>query len=519
MHLSDHDLKQIDTDKLAQLPPEQLLQLSSRLLQDLKEARDRLHQTPDNSSKPPSSRAPWEISKPHEEPASSSNDEATDYDRTPSKAQAASTQDATPRSPSNTATGRNAGKQRGSPGYGRTQKIAIDQTESHHPSRCSVCSATLVPDTASTCYGGWDSIDLAPHESGQMLIRLICTRHHLYEARCACGHYNRAHPHHAMPDPLWENTELCEWRLIGPDLTALIVFLGQRMRLSRARIQEWFEQCFGLHLSTGLLDQTLREAGRAAAGLEDALVEALLESELLHVDESPWKERGQPLWFWAFVTAHTAVYFIGYRTSEILNNVLGESFGGQLMSDGYQAYRHHPNRLRCWAHLKRKLQGLTDSCESRVAQAGQVMQEVFSRLMRTVYARRENPDSEASGITDLVRLRQLCEQYQHDPHDKLKGVAREFLNDWEVIVRPVHEPHLPLTNNTAERALRHWVIARRLSQGTRSESGSRALAILASVIDTCRLRGAATWSYIGEVIRAARQGLPLPALPAVPISA
>jgi hypothetical protein len=29
-------------------------------------------------------------------------------------------------------------------------------------------------------------------------------------------------------------------------------------------------------------------------------------------------------------------------------------------------------------------------------------------------------------------------------------------------------PELPLTNNAAERALRHWVIARRLSYGTRN---------------------------------------------------
>jgi len=95
-------------------------------------------------------------------------------------------------------------------------------------------------------------------------------------------------------------------------------------------------------------------------------------------------------------------------------------------------------------------------------------------------------------------------------------LAGEFLNDWEVILRQVAEPNLPLTNNPAESALRPMVIARDISHGTRCASGSRAYALLASVIETCRLRKASSWHYLAEVIRAARIGASLPALPSVP---
>ncbi len=60
MKLKDHDLKQIDRDYLKGLPPEKLLEVSENLLEDLKEARDQLNQTPENSSRPSSSFAPWE---------------------------------------------------------------------------------------------------------------------------------------------------------------------------------------------------------------------------------------------------------------------------------------------------------------------------------------------------------------------------------------------------------------------------------------------------------------------------
>jgi transposase len=75
-------------------------------------------------------------------------------------------------------------------------------------------------------------------------------------------------------------------------------------------------------------------------------------------------------------------------------------------------------------------------------------------------------------------------------------------------------PELPLTNNAAERALRHWVIARRLSYGTRNAQGSRAFTALASVIETCRQRRLSPWTYIAEALRERRRGNPAPPLPA-----
>jgi len=71
-----------------------------------------------------------------------------------------------------------------------------------------------------------------------------------------------------------------------------------------------------------------------------------------------------------------------------------------------------------------------------------------------------------------------------------------------------------LTNNEAERALRHWVIARLLSQGTRTEQGTRAFALLASVIDTCRQRHILPWPYLAKVIAERRKGNAAPPLPA-----
>ena len=124
----------------------------------------------------------------------------------------------------------------------------------------------------------------------------------------------------------------------------------------------------------------------------------------------------------------------------------------------------------------------------------------MKKCMAVIYAARTDPPPEA------LPLR----------HEVLGGVVREFIYDGRVIFRPLVEPHLPLSNNAAERALRYWVMSRHISHGTRSEQGSRAFALLASLIETCRRRGASAWQYLGTVIAAARKGLQLPTIPAIP---
>ena len=60
MHLSEHSLRQLDHAYLDALDEAALRGLSAKLLDDLQEAWDRLNQGPENSSRPPSRRAPWE---------------------------------------------------------------------------------------------------------------------------------------------------------------------------------------------------------------------------------------------------------------------------------------------------------------------------------------------------------------------------------------------------------------------------------------------------------------------------
>jgi len=336
---------------------------------------------------------------------------------------------------------------------------------------------------------------------------------------CPCGHHTRARPLQGEVDPTLERVQLREWRLVGPGLATLIVALSLRFRLSRARIQEFLHAWLGIQLSLGTIHQTLHEAAAVVAPAEATLIAEVQGSGLLHADETSWPQHDQLLWLWVFITATTTLYVIAGRGKATVTRVLA-GFTGWLMSDGWFSYRGYPQRLRCWAHLLRKAQGLVECYDPPGSAFGHLVRTTLEALMVAIYAAREGPPP-AAGALDLAStqaerlaaLRRACIGYQEYHHEKTRALAVELLTDWEAIFQVLHHPELPLTNNAAERALRHWVIARRISHGTRTATGSRAFALLASVIDTCRQRGHSPWSYLTIAIAERRVGRPLPPLP------
>ena len=156
MQLSEHDLKQLDEETIRSLQARPLRTLSLKLLADLKEARDRLNQSPDNSSRPPSSRVPWEgaDTKPQDdgeaegadpqeagqdiEEGEQTNDPATGpEDNKGSEQEQTKPTKKTPGKP---------GKREGAKGYGRGVELAVTAEHTHRPNECALCAQALPPD-------------------------------------------------------------------------------------------------------------------------------------------------------------------------------------------------------------------------------------------------------------------------------------------------------------------------------------------------------------------------------------
>ena len=543
-HLSDHDLQQLNMDSINSLPIESLKELCFKLLRDLMEARDRLKQNPQNSSKPPSSQPPWANSQgdPDEAAANTVEDEKnetptdmdadlseneflsegcspTDDDKSPGADDDANEQSENVNTDqANSPSANKPGKQVGAKGFGLKFGTNIQTSEeiTHTPSNCSACSIEFPEDTDFQPYTARYQIEIQHPKSGAGL-EVIKTKHIHTQGQCDCGHITREEPGRCEYEEGWK-VQLTEWHMAGPLLVSFISDMTQRKVMSRVRIQEFLLDWLQLHISIGTINQCVHEAGRALSPVVTGeITDAVLRAELLYADETSWKEAKAALWLWVFTCATATLFIVGKRTKIMAQKILC-GFSGWLMSDGYRCYRDHELRLRCWAHLIRKARGLAESLDQQAQQFGKRALTLLETIMDSIYKAREHPKSDELDLVmqhfvSLGEFWYCCEKHWDAEHEKTRALAREFCNDWGGIWRILEDPSLPLTNNEAERALRHWVIARRISFGTRTAEGTAAFTSIASVIDTCYKRGVSPWNFIAQVIKQRRKGLPPPRLP------
>ena len=117
------------------------------------------------------------------------------------------------------------------------------------------------------------------------------------------------------------------------------------------------------------------------------------------------------------------------------------------------------------------------------------------------------------------RIRQLLEQGTRGRHEKTANFCQGLLDEFDALWTfcEVDNINIPLTNNAAERALRHAVIMRRIQLGTQSEQGNRWVERILSVRETLRLQDRRVLDYLIRAATATRHGQPVPSiLPAGP---
>jgi len=97
-------------------------------------------------------------------------------------------------------------------------------------------------------------------------------------------------------------------------------------------------------------------------------------------------------------------------------------------------------------------------------------------------------------------------------NERLTGMCNELYDHRQWLWAFLEHEDVQPTNNGSERALRHAVIWRKLSFGTQSDSGSRFLETMLSVIETCRQQGRNTFAFVADAVQSHFAGQPAPSL-------
>jgi len=294
-------------------------------------------------------------------------------------------------------------------------------------------------------------------------------------------------------------------RRLGVTLTSLIATLREVGR-GPVRTIPWYLSTFHQRsLSAGAIVRATQQVAQAGADAVEEIRTQIRGSPVVQADETGWRENGANRYGWSFRTPTERYFAFGTRAGAMVDAVLEEDFGGVLVSDGYTAYHHLPcPHQRCWVHALRDLHEL----KARYPDDAQLARWV-GRIHQLSQAAKDYPGGEGQPTrAERVqaqrrfqqRLHALVAPYLADPahrRHRVSAYLERYL--WDGFTFVVY-PEVPSDNNAAERSLRHLVVTRKISGGTRSSEGTATKMALATLFGTWQARGLNPFSACHQLL-------------------
>lgn len=226
-------------------------------------------------------------------------------------------------------------------------------------------------------------------------------------------------------------------------------------------------------------------------------------------DDRPWGGDDPPAVAFTYAPSRA-----GKHAVEIL-----QGYNGILQVDGYTGY----NRVRdtkglgdiklayCWAHARRKLFELTINNVAPIAEEGIQQIKGFYRI-----------ESQIRGLSADERLA-ICQEKTTPRMQAFKawvthhrsqvstksptGSALKYIaKHWEGLNLFLTDGRIEIDNNTVERAIRPIALQRKNSLFAGHDAGAQNWAILASILETCKLNHIEPHSYLTGVLTAIAHG-------------
>ena len=206
------------------------------------------------------------------------------------------------------------------------------------------------PDCGTHLTGGWVQ---RTREVIELPVVPVQVTEHVFIAR-TCPVCRRRR----VPTAQLDGAALGRQRL-GVNLISRIATLREEGRLPIRSIQWYLRTVHQLRLSVGAIVSAIHQTAQQAQPAVAGMVDRIRASPVVHADETGWRQNGNNGYVWTFSTP-TERYFPCSsqgqalrrgRGKAVVDEALGESFSGVLVSDCYAAYHHYDGpKQRCWAH-------------------------------------------------------------------------------------------------------------------------------------------------------------------------
>lgn len=253
--------------------------------------------------------------------------------------------------------------------------------------------------------------------------------------------------------------------------------------------------------------------------------QAMLESKLIHCDETPFKliasgkGPNSKAYMWVYHTMEVydshPIFLYEYqdgRSADMPREFL-KDYEGVLVTDGYQVYHklagERPDELRvagCWAHCKRKFDDVVKALKVSNPN-GAISAEAHKRISAIYHVdnmcktssaeeRLKNRQESVKPLVDsFFSWLKAIDLTLLDKSGGLYGAIRYALNQETYLRVFLDDPIVPLDNNDAERSIRKFCVGKHNWHVISSRRGARASAILYSIAETSKANGLKPYEY------------------------
>lgn len=150
----------------------------------------------------------------------------------------------------------------------------------------------------------------------------------------------------------------------------------------------------------------------------------------------------------------------------------------------------------CWVHAERAITRLIPSCDLQIEAMDQVLDR-FWKIYKRLKKYKINPTKKRKEMIEK-HFDELCSQKTN--WATLNNALKRLKRNKPELLLVLERPEIPLHNNLSENDIRIYVKKRKISAGTRSETGRNSRDTFTSLKKTCKKLGISFWMYLNDRI-------------------
>jgi len=279
-------------------------------------------------------------------------------------------------------------------------------------------------------------------------------------------------------------------QLFGHAFQAWAIYQRIILRLPYRIITQVMEDLFGERTSEGTLINFMRHFAEYYAPTEKILVQRILESPFIHVDETKINIQGTDHYAWVFTDGKHVVFKMTETREATIAHDFVANYEGVLISDFYPGYDSVKcKQQKCLVHLIRDLNDdlwnapFKTEFESFIFEVKNLLVPIFEAVEKYGLKKR-NLNKFKKSVEQFYEKNIVDRDYKSELTIKYQ---KRFQRYKESLFTFLEHDSIPWNNNTAERALRHLAVQRKIS-GIFYEHPAPQYLQLLGIAQTCRFQ-------------------------------